>query len=162
MRKVIVDLTREYKILIIDDGVKNADIYKIILENEGYTVDTVTNGREAIIQSENNPYDLALINYRLPDMDGTELLFKLQDNIPPMIKILITDFPSLENTLKTLNNGADGYIVKPVNIDELLLKVSENLKRRLMNQQVTEDRVTEFAETKARKVNLRHIFRENC
>jgi DNA-binding response OmpR family regulator len=85
-------------------------------------------GKEAIDKADNRHYDLALVDIRLPDMDGTELLAKLKVQLQNTVKIMITGFPSLETGVKALDEGADAYLVKPVKPQELLVLLEEKLK----------------------------------
>ena len=81
-------------------------------------------------KAENRHYDLALVDIRLPNMDGTDLLAKLKKQLQHTVKIMITGFPSLETGVKALDEGADAYLVKPVKPQELLLLLEEKLKNR--------------------------------
>jgi two-component system response regulator HydG len=85
-------------------------------------------GKEAMEKAEKRHYDLALVDIRLPDMDGTDLLVKMKDTMRDTVKIMITGFPSLETGVRALDEGADAYLVKPVKPDELLMLIEEKLK----------------------------------
>jgi len=98
---------------------------------EGYLVEAVENGKQAIRISEKSRFDIALIDIKLPDMEGTELLHRLKENQPHMVKIVITGFPTLENAMKTVNEGADGYILKPFDVQKLLEMIRKHLKREI-------------------------------
>jgi len=100
-----------------------------ILSEEGYFVEPVENGRQAIRASEKTRFDLALIDIKLPDMEGTELLHRLKEKQPHMVKIIITGFPTLENAMETVNEGANGYVLKPFNIPKLLEMIRKHLNR---------------------------------
>src|SRR5674476_991558 len=100
-------------ILIVDDDETILAVLKEILELDGYTVETAATGKEAIEKSENILVNLSLLDIKLPDMEGTELITKLHKADPQMIKIIITGFPSFDNAVKSLNLGADAYIMKP-------------------------------------------------
>ena len=102
------------KILVIDDDKSIRKIFRINLEEEGYVIDLAESGEEALRKVENQRYNLALIDIKLGDMDGTDLLKSFQENAPQMKKIIVTGFPSLQNAIKALNKGADAYILKPV------------------------------------------------
>jgi DNA-binding NtrC family response regulator len=80
----------------------------------------VENGKKAIKASEKFPFDVALIDIDLPDIKGTELLHRLKEIQPKMVKIIITGQPSIENAAKSVNEKADGYVLKPFNVAELL------------------------------------------
>jgi DNA-binding response OmpR family regulator len=115
-------------ILVIDDDKSILRTLTRILQKAGYEVVTAETGKEAMEKAEQTSYDLALVDVRLPDMDGTDLLTKLQDTTPNTVKIVITGFPSLETGVKALDGGADAYLVKPVRPEELLSLIEEKLK----------------------------------
>lgn len=71
---------------------------------------------------------MALIDIRLPDMDGTDVLIKMKKTMPEAVKIMITGFPSLETGVKALDEGADAYLVKPVKPEELIALIEEKLR----------------------------------
>ncbi|MCJ7424862.1 response regulator [Candidatus Bathyarchaeota archaeon] len=116
-------------ILVVDDDADVRKSLSSILSKEGYSVETVENGKQATRISEKSRFDMALIDIKLPDMEGTELLHRLKENQPHMIKIVITGFPTLENAMKTVNEGADGYILKPFDTEKLLEMIRKHLKR---------------------------------
>jgi DNA-binding response OmpR family regulator len=116
------------RILVIDDDKSILRTFTRILQKNGYEIDVAETGKEAIEKTETNRYDLALIDIRLPDMDGTDLLVKIQKTMRDAVKIMITGFPSLENGVKALDEGADAYLVKPVKPEELLALIEEKLK----------------------------------
>ncbi|MGD0646117.1 MAG: response regulator [Candidatus Bathyarchaeia archaeon] len=117
-------------ILVIDDDKSILRTFTRILQKTGYDIDVAETGKEAIEKAENRHYDLALVDIRLPDMDGTELLAKLKKQLQYTVKIMITGFPSLETGVKALDEGADAYLVKPVKPQELLMLLEEKLKTR--------------------------------
>lgn len=116
------------KILVVDDDKSILRIFTRILQKSGYEIDTAETGKEAIEKAETGHYDLALVDVRLPDMDGTDLLPRMQKTMHNAVKIMITGFPSLENGVKALDEGADAYLVKPVKPEELLMLIEEKLK----------------------------------
>ena len=83
-------------ILIVDDDKVVLKSLKEILELEGYSVDTAETGREAIEKFKTNFYHLALIDIRLRDMKGTELLTPINETTSKMVKIMVTGYPSQE------------------------------------------------------------------
>lgn len=115
-------------ILIVDDDIVILESLRTILQSEGYNVDTVETGREAIEKSDNQLYHLALLNIWLPDMKNAKLLATLQENFPKMAKIMLTGLPS-EKAEEFLNLGADAYITKPIGPKKLLKLVEEKLKK---------------------------------
>jgi len=115
-------------------------------------VDTAVTGREAIQKSNTGFHNLALIDIRLPDMEGTQLLTKMRDTVPKMVKILATGYPSQANAVEAVNKGADGYVVKPImDTDEFLRMIKEHLKKQDEAQQHNEHKMAEYVETRVRQ-----------
>jgi DNA-binding NtrC family response regulator len=113
-------LNEQLRILVIDDDESIRTTMAAILESEGYNVDTAENGKEAIVKSNSDLYRVALIDFRLPDMEGTELLTALRETTPKMAKIMVTGYPTVQNAIDCVNRHADAYFVKPVDYGTLL------------------------------------------
>ena len=143
------------RILIIDDEETVRKSLAAVLEDKGYLVDTAENGKEAIQKSKAKIYNLALVDLRLPDMDGIELLTAMRDTTPKMVKIIITGYPSLENAVEAVNRGADGYMVKPYSMEKLLDTVKEHLQRQREEERFSEEKVKEFIERRAEEYESR-------
>jgi DNA-binding NtrC family response regulator len=116
-------------ILVVDDDADVRKTLSSILSEEGYSVETVENGKQATKVTEKSRFDVALIDIKLPDMEGTELLHRLKEKQPHLVMIIITGFPTLENAMKTVNEGADGYILKPYDVRKLLEMIRKHLKK---------------------------------
>ena len=71
---------------------------------------------------------MALLDMRLPDMKGTDLLLKMQETRPKMVKIMVTGYPSFDTAVESLNRGADGYIMKPIDPEKLLRIIEGKLR----------------------------------
>ena len=121
---------RKPRILVIDDDEGIRRVLLTVLEDAGYLVDTAKDGEDAIQKAESSMYDLALIDIRLPDMDGTKLLTKIKDPVPRMVKIIVTGYPTLQNAVQAVKKGADGYVTKPVDMGRLLEIIAYHLKKR--------------------------------
>lgn len=140
------------RILIVEDDANIRESLSSILQQKGYNTDTAKNGREAIQKSKAKFFNLALLDIKLPDMEGTELLIKMQGNLPKMMKIMITGYPSLENAVEALNLGADAYVIKPVKSKKLLALIEEKLEEQSQVEKMTEEQVTEWIKTRVRKI----------
>ena len=140
------------RILIVDDDTIVLNVFKNILQEEGYAVDTAETGGAAIVKSETRYYNLALLDIRLPDIEGTELLTRMHRMTPKMMKIMITGYPSQDNAIESLNRGADAYIVKPVQADELIRVVEEKLREQGEVEQMSQEQVTEWIKTRIQKL----------
>jgi two-component system response regulator GlrR len=138
-------------ILVIDDDQAVLKTLARTLELEGYNVTTAQTGREAIEKSNSQFFNLALIDIRLSDIEGTELLTKMKETTPKMIKLIITGYPALANATEAINKGADGYIVKPVNMNKLLETVKEHLKKQQEATKYSEEKVVEYIESRAKE-----------
>jgi DNA-binding NtrC family response regulator len=147
--------TEQAKILIIDDEESIRKSLAAVLEEKGYLVDMAENGQVAIEKSKTKAYNLALIDIRLPGMEGTDLLTAIKENTPDMVGIIVTGYPSLQNAIEAVNKGADGYIVKPFTIDVLLDMVKKHLKIQQETRKYSEQKVAEFIETRAKELESR-------
>ena len=98
------------------------------------------------------PFDVALIDVELPDIKGTELLHLLNEKQPKMVRIIITGYPSIENAAKSVNEKADGYIMKPFDVPELLRMIKKLI------QEKTNAYLKMFAEVEQAKKNT-PVFR---
>jgi len=140
------------RILIVDDEESIRTVLATILEEEGYITETAKNGKEAIEKSEAKFYNLALIDIRLPDMDGIELLTAIRETTPKMVKIIMTGYPSLQNAVEAVNKGADAYILKPFKIEDILKTIKEELKKQRVARKYSEERVAEFIVARAKEL----------
>jgi len=140
------------RILVVDDDESIRKTIAAILDEEGYIVDTAENGKEAIEKSNANFYNLALIDIRLPDMEGTRLIAEMKETTPKMIKIIVTGYPSLQNAITAVNRGADGYLLKPVNIDGLLETIKRHLEKQREARRYSEEKVAEFIRTRVKEL----------
>jgi len=146
-------MSEHARILVIDDDENVRKGLALALKERGYVVDVAKDGKEAVEKSEAAFFNLALIDIRLPDMDGIELLTALRDTIPKMIKIIVTGYPSLENAIKAVNKGADGYILKPVDMDRLVSTIERHLRRQQEAREYSEEKVKEYIETRAKEAD---------
>jgi DNA-binding NtrC family response regulator len=138
----------EARILIIDDDENIRKVLQAILEDEGYKVETAETAKKGIERSEKAFYNLALIDVRLPDMEGIELLSKLRGTKPKMRKIIVTGHPTLQNAVSAVNKGADAYVVKPFDMEKILQTIREQLKKQEEEKSFSEEKVVEFIETR--------------
>jgi two-component system, NtrC family, response regulator HydG len=114
-------------ILVVDDDKSILRSFSRILTKCGYEIETAETGKEAIAKASKRRYDMLLLDLRLPDMNGTDLLVKARGQLQHTTKIMITGFPSLESGVLALDEGADAYLTKPVAPQELLTLVDDKL-----------------------------------
>lgn len=140
------------RILIVDDDETVRKVLTTILNEEGYVVDSAKSGKEAIRKTKTGFYNLALIDIRLPDTEGTNLLTKLKETTPKMVKIIVTGYPSLHNAIEAVNRGADAYIMKPFKVEDALTTIDAHLKKQQEAREYSQEKVAEFIETRAREL----------
>lgn len=117
------------RILVVDDDENIRKILSMILAGSGYVVDAVGSGEEALSRLGSSTYSLALVDVRLPDIECTRLLTLLYEKSHRLLKVILTGFPLSEDALRTISQGVDGYLAKPVNTDQLLKTVRQLLDR---------------------------------
>lgn len=144
------------KILIVDDDENIRNTVKAILEDEGYFVDTAASGGEAIQKTQKTTYNIALLDIRLPDMEGVELLKLIKEGVPRTRKIMVTGYPSMQNAINALNKNADAYLIKPVDIENLLATVKNQLQLQEDEKEFSEQKVTEFIESRVKELTVDH------
>lgn len=143
---------RKQRILIVEDDENIRETIKNILQQSGYETDVAKTGQEAEEKTRTKFYNLALLDIKLPDIEGTKLLAKVHDTTPKLIKIMVTGYPSLENAMEALNLGADAYVTKPVKPAKLLALIEEKLEKQSKEEAMTENKVTDWIKTRARQL----------
>jgi DNA-binding NtrC family response regulator len=141
------------RILVVDDDDTIRTTMKAILQDEGYFVDLASTGKEAIQKSQENNYNVALLDIRLPDMEGVELLKLLKDGVPRTRKIMVTGYPSLQNAISALNKNADAYLLKPVDVEKLLTTVKQQIEAQENERKFSEQKVAEFIESRVKELS---------
>ncbi len=115
------------RILIVDDDRIILSILTKFLQKAGYQTDAAETSREALEKVKNQYYDVAIMDIKLPDMEGTDLLLIMNRTSPRTTKIMMTGFASKENRDRSLNRGADAYLVKPIAPQQLLSTIKEKI-----------------------------------
>lgn len=118
------------KILLVDDEEILRENIALILQQEGYDVVEASNGQEAYEKYLNDKFDVLISDIEMPRMKGIELLEKISKIDPHLISIFITAYGSLETAIAALRLGASDYILKPIDFDELILKIKRLLEFR--------------------------------
>ena len=147
-------MDKHAKILVVDDDENIRNTMKTILEDEGYIVDLAATGSEAIQKTKKSAYNIALLDIRLPDMEGVELLKLIKDTVPRTRKIMVTGYPSMQNAIAALNKNADAYLIKPIDIENLLNIVKEQLQLQENEKEFSEQKVAEFIETRVKELSI--------
>jgi DNA-binding NtrC family response regulator len=127
------------KILVVDDEAPIREMLKKGLSQMGgFAIDVAQNGQEAIEKIEKDVFDLVLTDLKMPEMDGIELLKTIKGTRPEVMVILMTAFGSIQTAVEAIKIGANDYITKPIDFNELLIHISKAQKE---SQLVRENRL---------------------
>ncbi|MBZ0181468.1 MAG: sigma-54 dependent transcriptional regulator [Melioribacteraceae bacterium] len=112
-----------YKVLVVDDEKAIRDSLKIILEDEGYFADTAGDGEEALQKIKEQNFDIVISDIKMPKLDGMQLLDQVSKLSPDTFFIIMTAFASVNTAIDALRKGAFDYQIKPVEFDDLLIRI---------------------------------------
>lgn len=119
-------------ILIVEDEETQRSLLEGLLAKEGYRAHGAGDGRTALDLFANNAFEVALLDYKLPDTDGLTLLNRFKEINPEVEVIMITAFGSIENAVSALKSGAFEYLTKPIDLDDLLFKIKRIEEKRYL------------------------------
>lgn len=122
------------KLLIIEDEKKIALPLKKYLENKGFAVDFTDNGKDGLQKAIINQYDCILLDLNLPNLDGMELASKLRKKNNTVPIIMVTARSQIYDKIEGFDTGADDYVTKPFNLEELLARIKAVIKRNSLNK----------------------------
>ena len=118
-----------FNILIAEDDYDVCQLFKHVLIQKGYSVTAVSNGEEALAAMEREPFDLLISDIMMPVMDGYELVRQMREANEEIPVLMITAKDAFDDMQKGFLSGTDDYMVKPINVDEMLLRVAALLRR---------------------------------
>lgn len=145
------------KILYIDDEISALKAISAILKKEGYTVLTATSAEEGIEILKNSSVDCLLLDYRLPKMDGIDLLKWLRHSEISIPTIMLTAYGTIEKAVEAMKLGAHHYLVKPVDTQLLLNVLKEAIEKSKGNQKI-EDIKSPFPEIIGKSEAMQEVF----
>lgn len=119
-------------VLIVDDEQSYRQLLSLVFESDGHTIRTAMNGREALELIRAEPADVIISDVRMPDMDGIELLRSVREAQPDLGVVLMTAFASVETAREAFKLGADDFIQKPFDVEELKLIVRKTLEKKAL------------------------------
>ncbi len=117
------------RLLLVEDNVTLADELCASLKQQGYAVDWLTDGRDAVVQGATEPYDLVILDLGLPGMPGLDILRQWRKDGLSLAVLILTARSSWSERIDGLQAGADDYLCKPFHPDELLLRIRALLRR---------------------------------
>src|SRR4051795_12494631 len=119
-------------ILIVDDEQSYRQLLSLVFEGDGHTVRTAMNGRQALELLQAEPADVIISDVKMPDMDGIEMLRAVRETLPDIGVVLMTAFASVETAREAFKLGADDFITKPFDVEELKLIVKKIIERQAL------------------------------
>jgi two-component system response regulator AtoC len=134
------------QILIVDDDKTQRDMLRGFLERQGFQIQTAAGGKEALDIFETQPVHLVLLDHRMEDINGDEVLRRMRSLSPLVRAIMITAYGNVKTAVRVMQLGADDFIEKPVDLADLLLKI-----RRIEKEVLVHMEAEQVAESVVRK-----------
>ncbi len=141
------------KVLVVDDDPQVCKTVGMILKDHGYHVQSYSQPRQALQAVRKNPFDMALIDIKMPDLNGLELVEKIRAEDPRIAPIVMTAYPDVQTAAETMRLGSRDYITKPFREEQLLQSVeriahemgliytNEQELNRLIGQRIRQERL---------------------
>lgn len=151
-------INEKESIIVVDDDEITCRSLELVFIRKGYESEIARTGSEAIEKVRNRFFNIALLDIKLPDIEGTELLKTLKKIRPLMSVIMITGYASLNTAVKAMNDGASGYINKPVDMDEVFVCIKKALEKQrliIQNRRLFEEAKRELARRKEAEKTLK-------
>jgi two-component system, OmpR family, response regulator len=125
----------KFRVLIVDDEEDFVETIVKRLKDRGLDVVGATSGREALEAMEGREFDVAVLDVKMPGMDGIETLREMKKKNPAMEVIMLTGHGSVESGIQGLQLGAYNYVMKPVPLNDLLKQMVQAYERKLIEQE---------------------------
>ena len=123
------------RILIAEDEKPHRELLEGFLNKEGFEVEAVSNGREALVTLKDQMFDIAVLDYKMPDLDGFHTLKEIRRLYPDLPVVMMTAYGTVETAVASMKEGALDYLTKPIDLEELLLKFQKVLERSTLIQE---------------------------
>jgi DNA-binding NtrC family response regulator len=134
LKGVIVMENKNINLLIVDDEETFLKSIKRSLELRGFNVTAVNRGKKAVAAARQHPIDIALVDLKMPGLDGEETLKQLKEEHPWMEVIILTGHGTIDSAAECTRRGAYSYLQKPCGLDQILESLIKAYKKRVMNK----------------------------
>jgi DNA-binding NtrC family response regulator len=141
------------KVMVIDDDEFVLELLDEFLTDNGYDVSTTDSGEAALEKIRSASPDVALVDYKLPGMDGLETIRRINEISSDTVTIIMTGFPTLDSSIKAIRLGASDYILKPFKLDEVSLSLQKAVRERRLKSEMSQlrERISELESGITRK-----------
>ncbi len=144
-------------LLVVDDEQFVRDLLEDFFAKNGYTVTTAANGETAIDCCRADRFDAALVDLKMPDRTGTDVLGELRAIDPNLPVIIMTGYPTLDSSVEAIRRGAQDYVVKPFRLQDLKERVDRAVRTRALTRDIDELRTRLAAvEDELRRYRAQH------
>jgi len=120
------------KVLVVDDEVVAANSVRRTLSRRGFRVDEAFSGHEALNRILTEMYDLVLLDMKMPDTNGLELLPTIKKHRPKLPIVMVTGYASIDTAVEAIQRGASDYVAKPFTPDELFTATNKAIRRAMV------------------------------
>ena len=144
IKKSSVEGKMNKKLLVVDDDTEIRELLEFDLAHSGYEVDSAKDGSEGLQKALANDYDIILLDVMMPKMNGFDVCKNIKAHKPNTPILLLTAKGTINDKTEGFNSGADDYIVKPFDVQEVLLRVRALLRRNSTNSEKKNDTVKEI------------------
>lgn len=157
---------QKLSILVVEDGKSQREMLRDFLMDEGHEVTEAANGEEAVSKVNHEYFDLILIDYQMPGIDGIKVVEEIKQLNPEIDAVMMTAYGTIETAVRAMKAGAADYITKPIDLDELVLlleriaeqrilkRENESLREELRGKGVTTDQIIFESDAMNEVVNL--------
>jgi len=139
----------DFRVLLVDDETEFLETLVKRLKKRKLDVSSAESGKEALERLQQDPVDVVVLDVRMPDMDGLETLKEIKRIKPGVEVIMLTGHANVEVAIQGMELGAFDYLMKPMDIDELLYKLQDAYKRKWYREDDTECKVPQSLEVKS-------------
>ncbi|MCK4489004.1 MAG: sigma-54-dependent Fis family transcriptional regulator, partial [Anaerolineales bacterium] len=126
-------MSKKSRILVIDDEIGICEGVQRALESEGFQVAIALDGKSGLALVKENGFDLILLDVKMPEISGLDLIGMIHQIDPEIICIIITGYATVEMAVSAIKQGAYDFLTKPFSVDILLLAVNQGLERRMLS-----------------------------
>lgn len=123
---------KPFKILIVEDDVNMNRGLLHVVRKQGYAADAVESGEQALQRLKNGSFDLIISDFKLPGIDGKQVLKAVKNYDPRIMFIMITAYGTVDTAVSAMKEGAEDYILKPFDMEEFKLVVKKTLEKKAL------------------------------